>query len=210
MEKDLKMQNVPWLTAIYTGVLIVLAIVQWSMEQVFGVSIQFDQQVVVVAAITSFGGVFSHFLPNSVKHPLIYMRLHNVLSGHRCRRICTRDPRFRSADLERRWPNLFLREMAESEQNSYWYNEIYRPVRNKPEVVQAHRSFLLFRDASAGLFLLLLGLILWKAVGEVMPIPSLNTWSVVILGGMVLLLCQAARQSGDRMVANAVAVALND
>ena len=98
--------------------------------------------------------------------------------------------------------------MQEDKQNAYWYNEIYRPVRNAPEVLQAHRSFLVFRDAAAGLFLLLVGIVLWKVVGEAAPVQSVSVWSALILAGMFVLLSQAARQSGDRMVANAVAVAL--
>ena len=210
MEKDLKAQNVPSLTAIYVGTLCLVAFVHWSVEEVFAISLHLGQQVLVVAAITSFGGVLSNFLPNYVKHPLVYLRIRNVLSGHRCQRICQKDPRLLSASLERKWPMLFLREMKEGEQNAYWYNEIYRPVRNSPEVVQAHRSFLLFRDAAAGLFVLFLGLLLWQAASEVVLIPSLTGWSSGILCGVVLILCQAARQSGDRMVANSVAVALSD
>ena len=209
MAKDLKAQNAWPLTAMYVGTLLVVAFVHWSVEEVFAVSHQLGQQVLVVAAITGFGGVLSNFLPNYLKHSLVYFRFRNILSGHRCRRICIRDPRLLSSDLERKWPSLFLQDMKESEQNAYWYGKIYRPVRNDPEVVQAHRSFLLFRDAAAGLFVLLLGLLLWQVVGEVVSIPSLSTWSVVILAGAVVVLCQAARQSGDRMVANAVAVALN-
>lgn len=209
MEKDLKAQNTRSLTAMYVGTLLVLALIHWSVEEVFAVSLQLGQQVLVVAVITGFGGVLSNFLPNYLKHPLVYCRFRNVLSGHRCRRICTKDPRLLLRDLERKWPMLFLRDMEANDQNAYWYKEIYRPVRNDPEVVQAHRSFLLFRDAAAGLFVLLVGLLLWKAVVEVVPIPSLSTWSVVILVGVVVVLCQAARQSGDRMVANATAVALN-
>ena len=170
MEKDLKAQNVPTLAAIYSGTLIVIALVHWSVEQVFAVSLELGQQVLVVAAITGFGGGLSHFLPNSVKHPLVYLRFRNVLSGYRCRRICTNDPRLLSTDLERKWPMLFLQDMKGSEQNAYWYREIYRPVRNEPEVVQAHRSFLLFRDAAAGLFVLLLGTLSWKAIGDFVPI----------------------------------------
>lgn len=210
MEKDLKAQNVPSLTAIYIGTLFLVTVVHWSVEEVFAFSLQLGQQVLVVAAITSFGAVLSNILPNELKHPLVYFRFKNVLSGHRCRRICMRDPRLFSADLERKWPMLFLRDMRESEQNSYWYSEIYRTVRKEPEVVQAHRSFLLFRDAAAGLFVLLLGLLLWQGASEVMALRSLSIWSMVVLTGVVLCLCQAARQSGDRMVANAVAVGLRD
>lgn len=208
MEKDLKAQNAWPLTAMYVGTLLQVAVVHWGVEQVFKFSIQLGEQVLVVAAIMAFGGVLSNFLPNHLKHPLVYWRFRNVLSGHRCRSICEKDPRLLSGDLERKWPKLFLNEMKEDEQNAYWYNEIYRPVRNAPEVLQAHRSFLLFRDAGAGLFLLLLGLLLWKGVGKAVPVQSISSWSVVILAGVFVLVSQAARQSGNRMVANAVAVAL--
>ena len=174
----------------------------------FKFSLQLGEQVLVVAAITAFGGVLSNFLPNGMKHPLVYWRFRNVLSGHRCRSICEQDPRLLSGALKRRWPRLFLHEMKEDEQNAYWYNEIYRPVKNEPEVLQAHRSFLLFRDAAAGLFLLFVGIVLWKLVGEAAPVESVSGWSAVILAAMFVLVSQAARQSGDRMVANAVAVAL--
>ena len=208
MEKDLKAQNGWTLTAMYVGTLLLVAIVHWGLGEVFKFSLQLGEQVLVVAAITAFGGVLSNFLPNGIKHSLVYWRFKNVLSGHRCRSICEKDPRLLSGHLKRRWPSLFLHEMKENEQNAYWYNEIYRPVRNAPEVLQAHRSFLLFRDATAGLFLLFVGIVLWKVVGEAAPVQSVSIWSALVLVAMFVLVSQAARQSGDRMVANAVAVAL--
>ena len=208
MEKDLKAQNTLPLTAMYVGTFVLVALVHWGAEKVFAFSDQLGQQALIVAAITAFGGVLSHILPNKWKHPLVYWRLRNVLSGHRSRTICEKDPRLSFEDLQRKWPALFLDEMSENEQNAYWYNEIYRPVRNEPEVLQAHRSFLLFRDAATGLLLLLLGLLLWKVVGEAVPVQSVSNWSAAILAGTFVLVSLAARQSGDRMVANAVAVAL--
>ena len=210
MEKDLKAQNLSSLTAIYLGAFVLLAMIHWSVEEVFEVSARLAQQTFVVAAVTSFSAVLSNILPNYVKHPLVYFRIRNVLSGHRCKHICLKDPRLFSADLDRKWPELFLQNMKESEQNAYWYKKIYRPVRNSPEVLQSHRSFLLFRDAASGLFILLVGLWLWRALAEWISFPSLGVSSLVILAGVILVLCQAARQSGDRMVANAVAVALVD
>ena len=129
MEKDLKSQNGWPLTAMYVGTLLLVAVVHWGVEEVFKFSLQLGEQVLVVAAITAFSGVLSNFLPNDLKHPLVYWRFRNVLSGHRCRSICEKDPRLLSGDLKRRWPRLFLHEMKEDEQNAYWYNEIYRPVR---------------------------------------------------------------------------------
>ncbi len=208
MEKDLKAQNAWPLTAMYVGTILLVAFVHWGVEDVFEFSLQLGEQALVITAITAFGGVLSNFLPNHLKHPLVYWRFRNVLSGHRCRSICEKDSRLLFGDLQRKWPKLFLHEMKEDEQNSYWYKEIYRLVRNEPEVLQAHRSFLLFRDAAAGIFLLLLSLLLWKAVGEAVPVQSVSFWSAATLAGIFVLVSQAARQSGDRMVVNAVAVAL--
>ena len=208
MEKDLKAQNVLPLTAIYIGTLFIVAIVQRDAEEVFALSLKFDQESLVVSAMTSFGAILSNFLPNKLKYLLVYFRFRNALSGYRCRRICVKDPRFSLDDLEQKWPMLFLLKMSASEQNAYWYKEIYQPARNAPEVVQAHRKFLLFRDAASGLFVLLLCLLLWQMLTALMPLPSLRIWSVVVPVIIVLFLCQAARQSGDRMVANAVVVGL--
>lgn len=208
MEKDLKAQNARPLTVMYVGTLLLVAVVHWGAEEVFTFSLHLGEQVLVVAVITAFGGVLSNFMSNTVKNPLVYWRFQNVLSGHRCRSICERDPRLLSEDLKRKWPALFLDDMEEDEQNAYWYKEIYRSVRNEPEVLQAHRNFLLYRDAAAGLFLLLIGILSWKAISEAVPVQSVSIWSAVILAGMYVLVSRAARQSGDRMVANAVAVAL--
>ena len=208
MEMELKAQNARPLTAMYVVTLLLVAAVHWGVEEVFKFSLKLGGQVLVVAAITAFGGALSNFLPNHVKHPLVYWRFRNVLSGHRCTNNCKRDPRLLPGDLERKWPKMFIDEMRGEEQNPYWYNEIYRPVRNAPEVLQAHRNFLLFRDAATGLFLLLLALLLWKAIGEAVPLQPVSSWSAAILAVMFVLVSQAARQSGDRMVANAVAVAL--
>ena len=93
MEKDLKAQNLSSLTAIHLGALLLLAMIHWSVEVVFEVSARLAQQAFVVAAVTSFSAVLANILPNYVKHPLVYFRLRNVLSGHRCKRICLQDPR---------------------------------------------------------------------------------------------------------------------
>ena len=92
MEKDLKAQNTLPLTAMYVGTFVLVALVHWGAEKVFAFSDQLGQQALIVAAITAFGGVLSHILPNKWKHPLVYWRLRNVLSGHRSRTICEKDP----------------------------------------------------------------------------------------------------------------------
>ena len=208
MKKDLKAQNVVSLTAIYVGTFFLVALVHWSVEEVFTFTTQLAKQAYVMAAITSFGAVLSNFLPNFLKHILVFFRFRNVLPGHRCKMICEKDPRLSIEHLENRWPELFAQDMEENKQNSYWYREIYSLVRNAPEVMQAHRSFLLYRDATSGLFVIMIGLLVWRFITAYVPLPSLGVWSLLFLLGVILLLGQAGRQSGNRMVANAVAMGL--
>ena len=207
MEKDLKAQNLGPLTAIYAGAFVLLALVHWGVETAFEVSSQLLQRGLVGAVFTAFGGVLSNSLPNSAKHALVYLRIRQALPGHRCKHICSKDPRIAFGLLEQRWPEMFAQEMDPKSQNSFWYSKIYWAVRDAPEVRQAHKSFLLYRDAASGLFILLIALSLSIAAASRFPVPSLGGWSFLLLVAMLLIICQAARQSGHRMVTNAVTVA---
>ena len=111
-------------------------------------------------------------------------------------------------DLKRRWPELFAKEMRESDQNSYWYKHIYAPARDAPQVMQAHGSFLLYRDALAGLTILFLGLLGWRLAASYLPLQHPTTWVLLVLLLVSFVVGQAARQSGNRMVSNAVAARL--
>lgn len=208
MEKELKSQNKLPLTFVYFGTFLLVATVQWGVEEVFEFSQQFGEQMLIVGVFTTFVGVLSNALPNTAKHTLVYWRFRNVLSGHRCRKICTKDSRMQLNTLQERWPEVFLHEMNAKNQNAYWYEEIYLSVKDAPEVLQAHRSFLLYRDATTGLFLLLVGTLLWNLFGKVVPISPVSIWSAAVLLMVTLLVSLAARNSGNRMVANAAAVAL--
>ena len=207
MEKSLKAQNNVTLSAIYVGTFAILASVQWGTQEAVALT-AWLAKAGVAAAMTSFAGVVSHLLSNSVKHTLVFLRLHNVLPGHRCRAICRTDPRFRMDDLERRWPELFAKEMQESDQNSYWYKRIYAPARDAPQVLQAHGGFLLYRDALAGLIILFVGLLGWRVAGSYWPVQHPTTWVLLVLLLISFVVGQAARQSGHRMVTNAVAARL--
>ena len=109
--------------------------------------------------------------------------------------------------LKRRWPELFAKEVQESDQNSYWYKHIYGPARDAPQVLQAHGSFLLYRDALAGLTVLFVGLLGWRVAASYWPVQHPTTWVLVLLL-VSFVVGQAARPSGHRMVTNAVAARL--
>ena len=207
MAKSLKAQNAVSLIAIYAGTFVVLASVQWGAQEVAALS-AWLAEVGAAAAMTSFAGIVSNLLPNSAKHVIVFLRLRHMLPGYRCKTICKDDPRFRMHDLEQRWPELFAKDMEESDQNSYWYKYIYAPVQDAPQVVPAHRSFLLYRDALAGLTILLVCFLVWRIGAVYLPIQYPSTWTLLVLLAVNVVVGQAARQSGNRMVANAVAARL--
>ena len=205
-EQELKRQNVPSLTGIYVGTFLLVSLVQWGVEDAFALTSELTKQASLIAALTAFGAVLSNVLPNSAKHSLVFFRFRNALAGHRCKQICTNDPRLSVAYLEDRWPEMFAQHMDSSAQNSYWYREVYLPVRNAPEVAQAHRSFLLYRDSASGLFVILIGLLIWRVFSAHVSLPSPGPLSFLVLVGIDLLLIRAGAQSGNRMVANAAAL----
>ena len=210
MAEDLKSQNAVSLMSIYAGTLFLMVLVQWGIDDAFTFSDQLMNHTSIMAAITIFGAALSHLLPNSMKHALVFFRIRNVLPGHRCRTLCAIDPRLSMALLQEKWPELFIEEMEESEQNAYWYSKIYSPVRNTPEVLQAHRSFLLYRDAATALFLLLFSLLAWRCLATYLALPSLGLSPLFVLVLLTFLLTQAGRQSGNRMITNAAAVAITE
>ena len=205
---DLKTQNAVPLTAIYIVTLFLLVLVQWGIDEAFVFSELLLQQTYITAVITVLGAVLSNILPNTVKHILVFYRFRNVLPGHRCKEICGKDPRLSMENLKYKWPDLFGRDTEESAQNAYWYEEIYSPVKNTPEVLQAHRNFLLYRDAVSGLSILMIGLLVWQSLATLVSMPSISPWSLLLLVGLIILLAQAGRQSGIRMVTNSAAVGL--
>ncbi|MCY4362892.1 MAG: hypothetical protein OXE42_12025 [Gammaproteobacteria bacterium] len=207
-EKDLKSQNTVPLTAIYVGTLTLMVLVQWGVLEAFAFTDQLFKQSFVMAAITSFGALLSHILPNSVKHALLFLRISNVLPGHRCKTLCANDQRLSMVLLQEKWPELFVHDMAEVSQNAYWYKEIFSPVKDTREVLQAHRSFLLYRDAVSGLFVLLTAMLLWQYLAVYVSLSSLGHWSLLVLISVILLCSQASRQSAYRMVTNAAAVGI--
>lgn len=210
MAGELKSQNAVSLMGIYAGTLFLMVLVQLGIDEAFTFSHLLMKQTGIMAAITTFGAALSHLFPNSVKHALVFFRIRNVLPGHRCRTLCTKDTRLSMSLLQEKWPELYVEDMEESEQNAYWYSKIYSPVKNTPEVLQAHRSFLLYRDAVSALFIILLGLLAWRCLATYVEIPSLGTSSLLVLTVVILLLSQAGSQSGNRMVTNAAAVAITE
>ena len=209
-EKELKAQNVVSLTAIYLGALMLMGLVEWGTEGLSAFTSELKEQLGSAVAISAFGAALSHFLPNKIKDFLLFFRFRDTLPGHRCRHLCAGDPRLSGQSLRERWPELFAEEMSNSIQNAYWYEKIYLQVRNTPQVRQSHRAFLLYRHATGGLFAIAsLGLLV-KIASQLIELQVMGIWSLVVVLIIALFFAQSGRQSGNRLVRNAVAVSLEN
>jgi len=160
-------------------------------------------------AAAPFAVWLTNLLPVAWKHKLAFFRLKNEMAGHRVVDLCARDPRLTADSLREKWPALFNADTEIEIRNSLWYDLIYRPVRDKPEVVQAHRSFLLYRDCAGGYFVLLTSSLAYALASLLSALPQIDIVIPLLFWLFFVLLALAAQSAGNRMVVNAVAIALD-
>ena len=152
--------------------------------------------------------MLSNLIGHNIKHKLVFTRISNEMPGSRCQTLCKKDPRIDMVVVEAKWPEVFAEATSVNDRNSLWYRKIYKGVKDTPEVVQAHRNFLLYRDVFSGLIgvgVIVLGWSIWGPVDLFGPI---KTSVFVVLGVFTLVSMIAARNAGNRFVVNAVATAI--
>ena len=206
MENDLKKEN-------SRNIFFIMAA-----SLVLSVFIQFDSKLLpslIELAVVGSGSLMlsailvmlANILPQSVKHKLIFTRMENELPACRIDRLCKKDSRVNYEAVKKQWPDVFSENIDGVTRNSLWYQQIYKPVKDAREVLQAHRSFLLYRDTFSGLTLIFLATIAWSLMGNSKIIGEINPMVFCIQGTLMILSLIAARISGNRFVVNAVAAA---
>ncbi len=149
---------------------------------------------VVVLLLTS-------LLSSDFKATLVFWRLRDVLPGHRAFSVyAQKDPRVDVGRLR-----AAIGEFPESprEQNALWYR-LFKKTDSDPEIAQAHRYFLLFRDLAALSLLLGIG-----APGAlyVLGTGANAIWlAVALFSAQYLATAIAARLHGVRLVCNVLAL----
>ncbi|MEZ9105683.1 hypothetical protein AB4085_14585 [Vibrio cyclitrophicus] len=158
-------------------------------------------------AIGAISGWLSHLMPAEVKSVLVFWRWSNVLPGHRFIQLSEKDRRIDTVLLKARVSEYDLLKQNNSEQNSHWYKEFYRPSNKQDEVASTHRAYLLYRDAAAVSFVSAFALLVAKQfLGEyLLEVSYQSLWVfVVAITGFSI----AARNAGNRLVTTAIAVSL--
>lgn len=151
--------------------------------------------------------MITNILPQGVKHKLVFTRLKNELPGCRIDLLCQEDSRVEFSAVKNKWPEVFTDDITPNTRNSRWYQQIYKPVKDTKEVLQAHRTFLLYRDTFSGLILIFLSTAIWAIFADSKILGEINPAVFLAQGLFVFLSFLAARVSGNRFVVNAVAAA---
>lgn len=140
------------------------------------------------------------------KERLVHLRWNNPLPGSRCDQLMARDARIDPANLPPEVKALRDEPLTPHERNARWYRDVYRPVSKDLAILNSHRQYLLYRDASAGVFLLLVisGL---ADLGSrlIFGVPLMTGLAYFVLLIYLALLMVAANVAGNRMVTGAIA-----
>lgn len=207
MTTDLKKGNQPTIFSILAATLLLCAGFQFGFDKLP----ELKEMALAGTASALFSAVLimlTNILPANIKHKLVFTRFVNEMPAGRCHSLCARDSRIDVDIAKERWPSTFNPLITQADRNGLWYREIYKPVKDSNEVMQSHRSFLLYRDLFSGLIIILISAVCWKFWGDPKQLGVLNNEVFIILSLFTFTSLIAARNSGNRLVTNAVAKAI--
>lgn len=140
-------------------------------------------------------------LPHDVKSMLVYWRPRDVLPGSEVfTKYGLTDPRIDMTALKK---NVGALPTDPKEQNAKWY-KLYKQVANEPEVLEAHKLFLMYRDmAVMSLALIILVPVAVHAVNTAFSAPW---FAAALFAAQYIATALSARWSGIRFVCNVLAV----
>lgn len=157
-----------------------------------------------VAAITVFSAislVLVNLFPASVAERIIFLRIKNFLPGNRALQIVKGDDRLGFQSVAQRWPEL--PNIQHGQSNAWWYQNVYRPVRDEAGVASAHFAYLFFRDSFSASVIIGSGGTFWRmVVGEIDGVQPPSHTAILLVLIVAILLGVCAGNSGRRMVAN--------
>lgn len=201
-ERSLKSLNMKWLVLLAVcDVLVVLFFV--APEVVSGASLT---QVGIGRVLTTTVMpvvvlLIVNVLPHDVKSMLVYWKPLGVLPG--CEAFTKYGPRDLRIDMAALKKNVGALPDSPTEQNSKWY-KLYKQVPNEPEVVEAHKLFLMYRDMavmSLALVVLVPAALLFVRAAAHAPWIAAGVFAL-----QYLVTALSARWSGIRFVCNVLAV----
>jgi hypothetical protein len=209
-DKSLKSINQPKLITfvVVNVILVAVAIVGYGktvmmIREIAGGNLQVLVRLIGFPAAAGLAlGVLSWFVPKPWKETLVFWRVgpHRLPSSEAFSRIAPVDSRIDKARLEARLGKL---PSDRREQSALWYS-VYRKYSKDIPVIDAHAAYLLYREMTALIPILLLAIIVcgWvvrASLGRIVIVSIL-----VVVEGLIISL--AARNAGTRLVSNVLAI----
>ena len=201
-ERSLKSLNMKWLVLLAAAdvFFVLLFIAPDLLNGVTLIQIGFGR-VLITTVMPVLVLLIVNVLPHDLKSMLVYWKPLGVLPGCEAfTKYGPRDPRIDMAALKK---NVGALPTESTEQNSKWY-KLYKLVPNEPEVQEAHKLFLMYRDMAV-LSLPLVGL-----VPVSLNVAGASNSTLALAAGLFvfqyLLTALSARWSGIRFVCNVLAI----
>lgn len=201
-ERSLKSLNMKWLVLLAAAdVLFILLFVAPDLLNGIALTQIGIGRVLTTTVMPVIVLLIVNVLPHDVKSMLVYWKPLGVLPGCEAfTKYGPRDPRIDMAALKK---NVGALPTESIEQNSKWY-KLYKQVPNEPEVQEAQKMFLMYRDMAV----LSLPLVALVPMSLSMAVASNSTLALAagLFVFQYLLTAFSARWSGIRFVCNVLAI----
>lgn len=201
MAGSLKSGHVYWLSAVAlidVGACVALTSPDFTPDEIFAWAL--SQRAALLFVLAPVVLLLANFLGANVKASLVFFRGRTALPGHRAfSRYVNSDSRI---DTKRLRDNIGKFPRSPKAQNSTWYG-IYDKYRERPEVEDSNRRFILFRDLAAiSVFSVLLAPTL-----IFLMLDGYFAWAIpVAFFVQYLLFAIAAQVAGVRLVTTVLAI----
>ena len=201
-ERSLKSLNMKWLVLLaFADVLAVVFFVTPELVKGGSLTQIGIGRVLTTTVLPVIVLLVINVLPHNVKSALVYWKPIGVLPGAEAfTKHGPADPRIDMAALKKNAGKL---PTDQAEQNSKWY-KLYKQVPNEPEVQEAHKLFLMYRDMAV------LSLPLVALVPLSLNVAGVSNSTLALAAGLFvvqyLLTALSARWSGIRFVCNVLAI----
>lgn len=201
-ERSLKSLNTKWLVMLaVVDVLLVLLFVAPELLSGATLTQAGIGRILTTAVMPVLVLLVVNVLPHDIKSMLVYWKPRGVLPG--CEAFSRYGPRDIRIDMAALKKNVGALPTEPGEQNSKWY-KLYKLVPNEPEVAEAQRQFLMYRDmAVMSVGLVILGPLAVLLVGA-SPVAFWLAAGAFALQYLAAAL--SARWSGIRFVCNVLAI----
>lgn len=201
-EHSLKSLNMKWLVLLAAAdVLFVLLFVTPDLLNGIALTQIGIGRVLITTVMPVLVLLIVNVLPHDLKSMLVYWKPRGVLPG--CEAFTKYGPRDPRIDMTALKKNVGALPTESTEQNSKWY-KLYKLVPNEPEVQEAHKLFLMYRDMAV------LSLPLVVLVPLSLNVAGASNSTLALAAGLFvfqyLLTALSARWSGIRFVCNVLAI----